>query len=72
MTNKTIWKLPEGYVVLNPVTMVPMGKEEGEMGDDADTTLEVVPGNDEWKKVVRKDEIPFYFNIVTNESKWNI
>ncbi|TPX30842.1 hypothetical protein SmJEL517_g05682 [Synchytrium microbalum] len=85
-TRESLWRLPDGYIILDPETGKPVDLTtdpvfgEPDQVDAASTDeeiasgdypmLENVDGHPEWKKVDRGEGIVYYFRVDTQETSW--
>lgn len=84
-TKETTWRLPEGYVVLDPETGKPLADgemDDGELAEEDDAAdwveeeaetprVEPVEGFPDWRRVDRGEQQPYYFNVLTQETSWS-
>lgn len=81
----TIWKLAPEAIPVDPITLRPLKaaassvvQEPEDMLEDDEVDVEeeeedveTVEGWAEWRRVNRGDVV-YYFNVITNETSWNL
>lgn len=69
-----MWKLPPDFVIINAdeVKAIETPQQEQPATEaEEDLQLEVVEGFSNWRKVDRGDgQMPYYFHIQTQETRW--
>lgn len=69
----SIWKLPNDYTLPGetpePVEVIPVEEEEY-VAEEEGVELAPVEGFTNWKKVDRGDDPPYYFHVITQETRW--
>lgn len=81
VTKDTRWKLPDGYVVVDAVTLKPIDlkpklDEADEENEDSfefeadDEGMNVEPYGQNWRKVSMANGVQYYFHSQTMETSW--
>nr|KAJ3421048.1 Rho guanine nucleotide exchange factor 4 [Polyrhizophydium stewartii] len=81
-TRQSIWKLPENYTIVDTVPASAgvvhdqetaegdASREQYEIEEEEGMMLDSVDGFPDWRRVDRGDGMPYFFNINTQETRW--